>query len=256
MTGGRPPALEGRRLVKTYDDEGTTVAAVGGVDVSVEHGEFVAVMGPSGCGKSTLLHLLGGLARPTAGEVLVDGVDLAGMSDAELAEVRRTRVGFVFQAFNLVPVLTAAENVALPALIAGRDRRAAMERCTELLATVGLGERRDRRPGQLSGGEQQRVAIARALMMEPAVVLADEPTGNLDSRSGREIVRLLLDLNAGGQTVVLVTHDVKVAGVAGRLLLMRDGEVREAGDPAGKAGDDDLASPLARLVELDDDTGW
>ena len=241
--------LEAVALSKTYTGDGQEVAAVRGVDLAVQPGDLVAVMGPSGCGKSTLLHLLGGLARPTSGRALVDGVDLATMSDRELAEVRRTKVGFVFQAFNLVPVLSAAENVALPALIAGRPRSWAQTRAVELLGAVGLGERQNQRPNQLSGGEQQRVAIARALVMEPSVLLADEPTGNVDSRAGREIVQLLVELNRRGQTVVLVTHDVKVAGVAERLVVMRDGQAQERARP--DAGIERSAHVVDRLVDVD-----
>jgi len=255
-TSAHDVALEAVALSKTYASDGQDVAAVRDVDLQVGHGDLMAVMGPSGCGKSTLLHLLGGLARPTTGRALVDGVDLASMSDRELAEVRRTKVGFVFQAFNLVPVLTAAENVALPALIAGRSRAWAEARANELLGAVGLRDRHAQRPKQLSGGEQQRVAIARALVMEPSVLLADEPTGNLDSRTGRDIVQLLLELNQRGQTVVLVTHDVKVAGVAGRLVVMRDGQVQERSRPdAPAAGTPDT---IDRLVDIDDaaDLPW
>ncbi len=251
MTGAAPlvPVLETRGLSRTYAADGQEVAAVRDVDLQIASGDFAAIMGPSGCGKSTLLHLLGGLTRPTEGRALVDGVDLAAMSDTELAEVRRTKVGFVFQAFNLVAVLSAAENVALPALIAGRPRQWAETRATELLGAVGLADRRDRRPNQLSGGEQQRVAIARALVMEPSVLLADEPTGNLDSRTGRDIVQLLLDLHRRGQTIVMVTHDVKIAGVAERLLVMRDGHVRERARPEGTSAAP--VDPIDRLVDID-----
>jgi putative ABC transport system ATP-binding protein len=221
------PVLEARTVTKSYVDHDVAVDAVRGVDLCVEPGELVAVMGPSGCGKSTLLHLLGGLARPTSGAVLVDGVDLSAMDDDALAQMRRERIGFVFQAFNLVPVLSVGENVQLPAAIAGVAAGPARARGEELLDLVGLTDRRDKRPAQLSGGEQQRVAIARALMLRPAAILADEPTGNLDSVSGRRIVGLLQELNRQGQTVVIVTHDVKVAGVADRLLQMRDGRLDE-----------------------------
>jgi len=252
MTSGASevPALEAERLGKTYTPDGQDVVAVREVDVKVERGDLVAIMGPSGCGKSTLLHLLGGLARPTTGRALVDGVDLAGMTDRELAEVRRTKVGFVFQAFNLVPVLSAEENVALPALIAGRPRSWAAGRAAELLEAVGLHGRNAQRPSQLSGGEQQRVAIARALVMDPSVLLADEPTGNLDSRSGRDIVHLLLGLHQRGQTIVLVTHDVKVAGVAERLLVMRDGQLEERLRSAAPSGGP--SDTIERLVDIDD----
>ncbi len=238
--------VEARGVTKSYVDHDVAVDAVRGVDLIIGRGELVAVMGPSGCGKSTLLHLLGGLARPTSGTVLVDGVDLSTMDDDALAQVRRDRIGFVFQAFNLVPVLSVGENVQLPAAIAGVEAGTARARSEELLDLVGLTAQRGKRPAQLSGGEQQRVAIARALMLRPAVVLADEPTGNLDSVTGRHVVGLLQELNRDGQTVVLVTHDVKVAGVADRLLQMRDGRLEEH-----HAASSDVSRPraLERLIE-------
>jgi putative ABC transport system ATP-binding protein len=242
------PVLEARAVAKSYVDHDVAVDAVRGVDLSIGSGELVAVMGPSGCGKSTLLHLLGGLARPTTGSVLIDGVDLSAMDDDALAQVRRERIGFVFQAFNLVPVLSVSENVQLPAAIAGVAAGAARARGDELLELVGLSAQRGKRPAQLSGGEQQRVAIARALMLRPAAILADEPTGNLDSVTGRRIVGLLQELNRDGQTVVLVTHDVKVAGVADRLLQMRDGRVEEH---RGVEAHDLRPGAIERLIEAE-----
>ena len=180
-------------------------------------------MGPSGCGKSTLLHLLGGLDRPSAGEIRLAGARLDQLGEHSLARVRRTSIGFVFQAFHLVEELTAAENVELPALLAGRSPRAARTRAQELLEQVGLHDRARHLPSALSGGQRQRVAIARALSNEPRVVLADEPTGNLDSASTLEVLRLLEQLRAGGQTLVIVTHDERVAATADRLISMRDG---------------------------------
>jgi putative ABC transport system ATP-binding protein len=234
-------AIEARGLKKEY---GSTTA-LAGVDATVASGEMVAVMGPSGCGKSTLLHLLGGLDTPTAGEVLLDGRALSSLSHRELALVRRRHVGFVFQAFNLVPVLTVEENVGLPAAI---DGRGAHERVDELLSSLGLSDHRRQLPSELSGGEQQRTAIARALVNEPVVLLADEPTGNLDRKTGAEVMSILCRLNAEGQTTLVVTHDPAIACHAGRVLLMRDGlilgevQVPVRGDPA---------QLLPRLVELE-----
>jgi len=218
-------AIEGKGLWRTYRNDGAAVDALRGVDFSVDRGEFVSVMGPSGSGKSTLLHLLGGLDTPSEGEVVLEGRALAGLSRTELARVRNRRVGFVFQLFNLVPSLTVEENVALPAAIAGLYDRARRARVADLLARVGLTDQRDRPPTRLSGGEQQRVAVARALLMEPAVLLADEPTGNLDTANGAAVMDLLRGCHDDGQTIVLVTHDVKVAAQAQRLVTMRDGQI-------------------------------
>jgi putative ABC transport system ATP-binding protein len=239
------PLLEARAVAKDYALDGLAVHALRGVDLSVEQGQFVAVMGPSGCGKSTLLHLLGALDTPTTGDVMLEGVTLASMNDEELTRVRRHRVGFVFQFFNLVPVLTALENVALPAIIDGRPTSSANERAAELLEQFELGDERGKLPSQLSGGQQQRVAIARALMNEPAVILADEPTGNLDHRSGVQVVEHFRRLHAGGQTTVLVTHNPAVAAVADRVVFLRDGKV--VGDETGGSAD----ALLAKLVSLD-----
>lgn len=198
------------------------------VDLTVHQGEFVAVMGPSGSGKSTLLHLRGGLTTPTNGRVLVDGVDLVTLDDDQRANLRRDHIGFIFQSFNLVDVLSVEENLLLPATLAGTDPDAARERVDELLELVDLeAARRTKRPAQLSGGERQRVAIARALVLQPAILLADEPTGNLDTASGRAIIDQLHTLHRSGQTIVLVTHDIKIAGSAERLLVMRDGQLHE-----------------------------
>ena len=237
--------LEARGLEKEYALDGVTIPALRGVDLSIDPGAFVAVMGPSGCGKSTLLHLLGALDTPTRGDVLLEGVALGSMNDDELTRIRRHRVGFVFQFFNLVPVLTALENVALPAVIDGRATADANARATELLAAFHLEDATGKLPSQLSGGEQQRVAIARALMNEPAVLLADEPTGNLDHRSGVQVVEHFERLHAGGQTTVLVTHNPTVAAVAERVLFLRDGRI--VGDRAGG----DAEALLAQLVSLD-----
>ena len=199
------------------------VRAVDDVDLEVDAGETVAVMGPSGCGKSTLLHLLGGLQRPTGGEVELAGRRVDTMSERALARLRRERIGFVFQAFHLMPELTAVENVEVPALLAGRAPRAARHRALELLDQVGLSDRAGHLPSALSGGQRQRVAIARALSTEPLVVLADEPTGNLDSAATAEVLRLFDRLHRAGQTLVIVTHDARIAATANRILSMRDG---------------------------------
>ena len=219
--------IEARGLRKSYEDDGVRVDAVRGVDVVIKAGEFVAIVGPSGSGKSTLLHLLGGLATPSDGQVLIGDADLATLDDDELAAVRRDHIGFVFQAFNLIDVLTVEENLQVPATLAGLDHRRAAARIGELLERVGLTQLRDKRPNQLSGGVRQRVAIARALVLRPSAILADEPTGNLDSATSRQIIDLLHELHRAGETVVLVTHDIKIAASAERLLVMRDGELSE-----------------------------
>ena len=197
--------------------------ALGAVDLELAPGETLAVMGPSGCGKSTLLHLLGGLERPSTGEVWLQGRRIDGLSEKALARLRRQAIGFVFQAFHLVDELTAAENVELPALLAGRSPRAARRRAAELLGRVGLTDRAEHLPSELSGGQRQRVAIARALSNEPLVVLADEPTGNLDSTTTLDVLRLLDSLRSAGQTLLIVTHDARIAATADRLISMRDG---------------------------------
>jgi putative ABC transport system ATP-binding protein len=241
--------LETSGVSKQYRMGEVTVNALAGVDFSVEEGEFVAVMGPSGSGKSTLLHLLGGLDQPTGGEVVLNGRALADLSDRQVTIARRRQVGFVFQFFNLIPTLSAEENVALPLLIDGRRLRDYRERVDRLLELVGLTGRRHHRPDQLSGGEQQRVAIARALVTEPAIVLADEPTGNLDSRSGDAILGLLRQLcDELGQTIVMVTHDPKAASHADRIVFLRDGQVV---DEMRLDGGKDAADILARLGELE-----
>jgi putative ABC transport system ATP-binding protein len=210
-------------LCKEYGKGATLVRAVHEVAVEVEPGESVAVVGPSGCGKSTLLYLLGGLERPTAGSVRLGTRSLERLPEARLARLRRHDLGFVFQAFHLVDELTAQENVELPALLAGASPRAARARASELLEQVGLADRASHLPSALSGGQQQRVAIARALANEPLVVLADEPTGNLDSGATTEILRLFEQLHVNGQTLVVVTHDERIAATADRLISMRDG---------------------------------
>lgn len=214
-------AVTGRKIFKTYQQGDDEIRALRGVDVDIGSGEFVAITGASGSGKSTLLHILGGLDRPDAGAVTVEGRDLAQLSDEDLARLRRRRLGFVLQFFNLLPTLDARENVAFPLLLdAAPD---ALDRAQAMLEAVGLGGRATHRPSQLSGGEQQRVALARALVTEPAVVMADEPTGNLDSATGSEILTLLRRTADTGQTIVLVTHDLAIAGYADRVVRLRDG---------------------------------
>jgi putative ABC transport system ATP-binding protein len=219
--------LEARSLAKTYDTGGVEVDALRGVDLAVEQGEFVAIMGPSGCGKSTLLNLLAGLDRPTAGEVWLDGERIDRLSETELARLRRRKIGFVFQFFNLVPTLSAVENVELPLLLVGRRRRDARRAASELLGDLGIADKRGAAPALLSGGQQQRVALARALANTPAIVLGDEPTGNLDSAATREVLGLLRAARDRGQTLLIVTHDARVAAAADRIVNLRDGLVAD-----------------------------
>ncbi len=226
----------------------TFVDALRGVDLTVAPGEFVALVGPSGSGKSTLLHLIGGLVRPTGGEVWVNGLELGRSSDAELVAYRRDTLGFIFQSFNLLPIKTAWENVAVPLMLAGTPLAERRARAHELLEQLGLGRRANHRPAELSGGEQQRVAIARALANRPRLLLADEPTGNLDSRTGGEILDLLQRLvREEGLTMLLVTHDMGVARHAERIVHLRDGEIQsieEPGAPTPEPERDQEASEL------------
>ena len=239
--------LRAQGLAKTYSGDGIEVLALRGVDLDVEAGEFVAVMGPSGCGKSTLLHLLGGLDRPTAGSIELDGRRVESLSEAAWAVLRRRELGFVFQFFNLVGTLTVAENVELPARLVGASPAEARRRREELLERLGVSARADTLPSRLSGGQQQRVAIARALVNRPAVLLADEPTGNLDSASAAEVLGLLRELKADGQTLVLVTHDARVAASADRVLVMRDGLVVDETRLEDRQAPDAVVSQLLRL---------
>jgi putative ABC transport system ATP-binding protein len=220
------PLLEARGLVKQYE-AGAATAALNGVDLAVGPGEFVAIMGPSGCGKSTLLHLLGGLDKPTSGEVYLRARRTDTLNEAQRAVLRRDEIGFVFQFFNLVGNFTVADNVDMPALLAGRSRAEARQRRETLLAELGIADKAEKVPAQLSGGERQRVAMARALINRPAVLLADEPTGNLDTANTREVLALLTRYHQAGQTIVLVTHDPQVASIADRVVTMRDGRIVE-----------------------------
>jgi putative ABC transport system ATP-binding protein len=222
------PAVEARDVVRSYQLDGLTVDALRGVTLRIGQGDYVAIVGPSGSGKSTLMHLLGCLDRPTSGTLLLGGRDVAVLSDAELAQLRNRTIGFVFQSFQLLTRTSALDNVALPLVYRGVRRIERRERATAALEAVGLGHRLAHRPGQLSGGEQQRVAIARALVGEPTVLLADEPTGNLDTRSGSDVIALLGRLSSErGVAVVVVTHDLEVAGQARRRIHVRDGLVEQ-----------------------------
>lgn len=220
------PVLAARDLTKVYETADTTTLALDSVSLEIERGSFVSVMGPSGSGKSTLLHLMGGLDVPTSGEVFLDGQALSGLDDRELTLARRRSIGFVFQFFNLVPVLSVEENIALPAVIDGKRPDDYRDRLSSVLELVGIAETRTKLPSQISGGQQQRVAIARALFAAPAVLLADEPTGNLDSRTGEEILQVIQDVRSElAQSVVVVTHDPKVASHADEVLFIRDGRI-------------------------------
>jgi putative ABC transport system ATP-binding protein len=216
--------VRAENLTKVYGTGETAVTALDHVNLGVNAGEFVAVMGPSGCGKSTLLHLLGGLDRPTEGRVIIDDQPLEDLSDEALTRLRRQKIGFVFQFYNLIPVLQSSENAALPILLDGMNPARAKARAEEWLRKVGLGDRLNSHPDQLSGGQQQRVAVARALVAEPKLVLADEPTGNLDSHASDEIAALLRQVaDEWGRAVVMVTHDPRIASYADRILFLKDG---------------------------------
>jgi putative ABC transport system ATP-binding protein len=220
--------VELRKVFRAYTQAGQPVVALRDVTLRVERAELVVVTGPSGSGKSTLLNLVGALDRPTSGTVRVAGHDLSSLTEAEQTILRRDRIGFVFQFFNLLPTLSALENVMLPALLAGKDRAATSRRAIGLLDRVGLAARHDHRPDALSGGEMQRVAVARALIQDPPLLLADEPTGNLDAASGSEVLRLLREATAeGGRTVIVVTHDPRVAGLGDRRVRLEHGAVAE-----------------------------
>jgi putative ABC transport system ATP-binding protein len=227
--------IQSQSITKVYGLGDSAVHALRGVDLSIDAGKFVAIMGASGSGKSTLMHVLAGLDRPTAGTVVIDGADISAMKDKALTLLRRTKVGFIFQSFNLLPMLTAEENVLLPETIAGR--KADPEWTNALMTQVGLADRRTHRPAELSGGQQQRVAIARALVSRPSVIFADEPTGNLDSRTGGEILQLLREsVNNLGATILMVTHDVRAASMADRVIFLQDGLVVD--DRTGASAED------------------
>ena len=220
------PAVRAENLHKAFVLGSNAVGALRGVDFNVARGEFVAVMGPSGCGKTTLLNLVGGIDVPSRGSVWVDGVEISRLSDDELTDLRRDRLGYVFQFYNLIPTLTARENIETPMQFRGKSRSERRERAAALLARVGLGDRADHKPAELSGGEQQRVAIARALANDPALVLLDEPTGDLDSATGKEILGLLQKLNREEKvTLMVATHDAAVAAISSRVVKLRDGKI-------------------------------
>jgi len=227
---GADLVLTVRGLRKTYEAEGAPVRALRGADLSLARGEFAAIMGPSGCGKSTLLNLVAGLDRADEGEIILDGEAVTGRSEDELARMRRRHIGIVFQFFNLLEGMSALENVVLPAVVAGAPRKRAETRARDLLDLLGLGDKAKAAPGLLSGGQRQRLAIARALANEPTLVLADEPTGALDSAGGTEVMELFRRLHQGGQTILLVTHDNEVAAAAGRIVRMKDGVVVDETD--------------------------
>ena len=224
-------------LTKTYGQGDTAVMALKDVNLEIKAGEFIAVMGPSGCGKSTLLHLIGGLDQPTSGRVWLDGDELPALEDEALTEIRRRKIGFIFQFFNLIPVLTASENAALPLILDGVKPKEARQRAEKWLGRVGLEARLDHRPDQLSGGEQQRVAIARALSNEPALVLADEPTGNLDSRAAADFTSLLRKIcDQYARTILLVTHDPSISAYADRIVFLKDGAIVDETQLSEKMG--------------------
>jgi putative ABC transport system ATP-binding protein len=226
MADGR--VVETHDLRKNFESEGAPVRALRGVDMNIEAGEFVAVMGPSGCGKSTLLNLIAGLDTPSEGEIILAGDSLAGKDENDLARMRRKHIGIVFQFFNLLEGMSVLENVTLPAIIAGSSRKQAESRARDLLDLLGLGDKAKNAPGVLSGGQRQRLAIARALANQPTLLLADEPTGALDSAGGQEVLELFRRLHNDGQTIMMVTHDHEVASAADRIVRMRDGRVDDA----------------------------
>lgn len=241
--------IETKNVTKTYGMNGVSVEAVRGIDLQVQEGEFVAIVGPSGSGKSSLLHLIGAMDHPTSGEVFFRGRPLAKMSDGARTDLRARRIGFIFQTFNLLPILTAFENVEVVMRFGGLGRKERKTRTQALLETVGLADRARHLPNRLSGGERQRVAVARALANKPDLVLADEPTGNLDSATGTGILELLRRIcDTEGQTVIMVTHDFRAASYADRVLVLRDGRIR---GEAGLKGVKDTHKTLNQLLELE-----
>ena len=243
--------IEARNMRKTYDTGRVRVEALRGIDLSIEEGEMVGIMGPSGCGKTTMLNVLSGLDDATEGDIRIEGRNLMDLNDDEKTLLRSQRMGFIFQFFNLLPVLTAAENVELPLLVAGIRPKEARNRAQEMLELVGLGDKGDSKPSELSGGQQQRVTIARSLVNGPAIIWADEPTGNLDSERSGEIMDLLVELNRkNGQTFIIVTHDPRVGQRMGRIIWMESGNIIDDGRTATS---DKLKKNLACLIEQDQD---
>jgi putative ABC transport system ATP-binding protein len=244
------PLVQTEKLTKVYGQGETAVVALDHVTMSVDAGELVAVMGPSGCGKSTLLHLMGGLDRPTEGSVSIDGKSLSSLSDNALSQLRRRKIGFIFQFFNLIPILDAVDNAALPLLLDGVNSGQAKRKATEWLERVGLGGRLGNRPDELSAGQQQRVAIARALLTDPMLVLADEPTGNLDSRAADEIAGLLNEVaKKWGHAVLMVTHDPRIAAHADRIVFLKDGTiVNETALETGSGAEREAAAEQVRAA--------
>lgn len=224
MNGGQP-LIDARDLRKTYHVGDQVVHALDGLDLSIQVNEYVALMGPSGSGKSTLMNMLGCLDRPTSGTYVLNDQDVSLLKDDALADIRNREIGFVFQTFNLLPRYTARENVALPMVYAGTRKSARMARAEEVLHQVGLGDRMDHRPNELSGGQRQRVALARALVMKPSIILADEPTGNLDSATSQEVMELFGDIQQAGNTIIIVTHESEIAAYAHRTVCLKDGRV-------------------------------
>jgi len=240
--------VQTENLTKIYGSGETVITALDHVNLNVNAGEFVAVMGPSGCGKSTLLHLVGGLDRPSQGGVSIDGTAITDMKDDELTKLRRRKMGFIFQFFNLIPVLNAVENASLPVTLDGIRPAEAKKRAAEWLKRFGLGDRLTSRPDQLSGGQQQRVAVARALVAEPALILADEPTGNLDTRSGDEIASLLRQVTKEyKRTVVMVTHDPRIAAYADRIVFLKDGRIVDETNLARRGGAQKIADKIKQI---------
>ncbi|MEO8612895.1 MAG: ABC transporter ATP-binding protein [Chloroflexota bacterium] len=236
-------------LTKVYGDATQPIYAVNDVNLAVEEGEFLAIMGPSGSGKSTLLYLLGGLDKPSSGSVWLQDANMSGLNDDDLSRLRRESLGFVFQFFNLIPVLSAQENVAMPLILDGRPRADAMKQAGEALTRVGLADRGTHRPAELSGGQQQRAALARALVTKPAVILADEPTGNLDSRSSDEVVQMLRQaVDDWGQTLILVTHDPRVAAHADRIIFLKDGKIADENRLKGEGKADQIREQLTKMA--------
>lgn len=217
--------IEMHEVTKIYKMDNINVVGVENINLKIKRGEFICIMGPSGSGKSTMLHLMGCLDKPTSGKVFIDGIDTSKMSEDELANLRRDKIGFVFQLFNLYPTLTALENVELPMLIAKKDKEFRRKRAIELLKMVEMEELKDHLPSELSGGQRQKIAIARSLANNPRIILADEPTGNLDSKSGEEVMKIFKDLNKKGKTIVIVTHNENVAKFAERIILLKDGKI-------------------------------